>query len=307
MASKLTKGVLRGDRSAVSRGLTLIENQGKGRSELMRSIAPLTGRAFIVGITGPPGTGKSTLVDKLVGRYRKLGVRVAVIAVDPTSPISGGALLGDRARMLRHSEDQGVFIRSMASRGALGGLSGSVCEAAQLLDAAGTDLIFIETVGIGQSDIEVVRVAHTVLVVLMPGLGDEIQMSKAGLMEIGETFVVNKSDLGGAELMASSLLGIAREMKSRQISVVTVSATRDEGTEKLMAELERVRRKLGTAQGRELRLRSARGMIIETARNALTAELNSRLRSGVPDALAKSVVEGRTTVAAAAKKLLKGS
>ncbi len=189
----------------MSKAITIVENGGSDYPSLIKELYPSTGRAHIVGVTGPLGTGKSSLVDQLVKRYRGKGSRVAVLAVDPSSPLTGGAILGDRVRMLEHSLDPGVYIRSMASRGDEGGLSCAANDAVKVLDAAGFDVVFVETVGIGQTEVEVVDVADTVIVVLMPELGDEIQAAKTGLVEIGDIFAINKSDLPGADKVLYNL------------------------------------------------------------------------------------------------------
>jgi LAO/AO transport system kinase len=194
-----------GDVRALSRAITAIENHDANAEPLLRTLFPHTGQAYLVGITGAPGTGKSTLVDRLAAHYRKHEEAVGVIAVDPTSPYSGGAILGDRIRMQSHAGDAGMFIRSMATRGFLGGLSRSTSEVALLLDAAGKRQILIETVGVGQDEIDIVRLADCVIVVVVPGLGDDIQNMKAGLMEIADIFVVNKSDREGAERVDQQL------------------------------------------------------------------------------------------------------
>ena len=214
--------VLAGERLALARLLTLVENDTpKGRAAL-DYLFPHTGRAHLIGVTGSPGTGKSSLVNQLAKAFRAAGVeKVAVIAVDPSSPFTGGALLGDRVRMRDLSGDPGVFIRSMASRGALGGLSRTTASAAQVLDAAGFDVILIETVGAGQSEVDVARLAHTVLVVEAPGLGDDIQAIKAGILEIADILIVNKCDLPGAERTARALkamLEMAHPTKPGMIS-----------------------------------------------------------------------------------------
>ncbi len=298
--SSLAKKIRKGDRRALSKAITLVENDRKGAAELLSKLDP-PGRAFVLGVTGPPGTGKSSLVDKLIGTYRGKGLKVSVIAVDPTSPITGGALLGDRVRMASHSGDDGVFIRSMASRGWSGGLSRATSQAIQLMDAAGFDVVLLETVGIGQSDIDVVRVSHAVLVVLMPGLGDDVQVSKAGLLEVGDVYVVNKSDIEGADLMVVSLLGLVRGLKSRSPAVVKVSALTGEGLDKLELSVESIRSRFDQGNP-ELKLRSLRRMIIETARG------NAMERLGrVPDAkvekLARDVLAGKLTVDKAAARI----
>jgi LAO/AO transport system kinase len=296
----LAADIRKGDRRAVAKGITLLENDAPGSARLLKLLKPPR-KAFVVGVTGPPGTGKSSLVDRLIGAYRQKGLKVAVVAIDPTSPITGGALLGDRIRMAAHEGDSGVFIRSMATRGWTGGLSRAASQAIQLLDAAGFNVILLETAGIGQSDIEVVAVAHAVLVVLMPGLGDEVQASKAGLMEIGDVYVVNKSDLDGADGAVISLLAIARGMKSRAPAVVKVSALTGDGMDKLVNAVEPIRERFegGTP---ELRLRSIRGMIIETARGAMMKKL-AAVSGAKAEELARLVIAGKLSVDEAAAKL----
>jgi len=297
--SQLASSIRRGDRIALAKGITLAENEPESAARLLARIGS-PGRAFVVGITGPPGTGKSTLVDRLIESYRRKGLRVGVVAVDPTSPITGGALLGDRIRMAAHAGDKGVFIRSMASRGWSGGLSRATSQVIRLMDAAGYDLILLETVGIGQSDIEVVGVSHAVLVVLMPGLGDDIQVSKAGLMEIGDVYVVNKSDLEGADLMVISLLSLFRG-SARSPPVLKVSALSGEGIDGLRDAVERIRAPF-TSGDTGLRLKSIRGMIVETARGAAMEKL-AVVSESRADGLARLVLEGKVTVEAAAAKL----
>jgi LAO/AO transport system kinase len=232
--------ILAGDARAISRGVTLIENRGSGADELLKALFPHTGRAFRIGITGSPGTGKSTLVDRLAAHYRSEGKTVGIIAVDPSSPFTGGAILGDRIRMLRHAQDEGTFIRSMATRGFLGGLAQATGDVSLLLDAAGKDVILIETVGVGQGEIEVVRLADCTLVVLTPGMGDDVQNLKAGLMEIGDLFVVNKSDREGATQFEQQLLAVLSLVTEhgRWIpAVVRTVATQYQGTDELIRKI----------------------------------------------------------------------
>ena len=203
MTEELVQKALDGDRRALPRLFTLLERDPLSCGEIMKSIHPLTGRAHCVGVTGPPGAGKSTLVDGLVRLYREAGASVGVLAVDPTSPFTGGAVLGDRVRMRRHYLDEGVFIRSIATRGWHGGLSLGASAAARLLDAFGMDVVIVESVGVGQTELDIMNVADTVVVVLVPEAGDAVQMLKAGLMEAGDIFVVNKADRPNADSMAA--------------------------------------------------------------------------------------------------------
>jgi len=207
--AELAEDVLRGDLRALARASTVIENQEPGADALLRDIAAHAGRALVLGITGAPGAGKSTLCDHMISLLRAEGKTVGVIAVDPSSPVTGGAILGDRIRMQQHHADPGVFIRSMATRGIPGGIARATAELAMLLDAAGRDVVIIETVGVGQSEVEIARLAQVTILVVVPGFGDDVQAMKAGVLEIADIFVINKADLPGADKLAQELHPIA--------------------------------------------------------------------------------------------------
>jgi LAO/AO transport system kinase len=245
-----------GDQRAISRAVSAIENRSRDAEELLRQLFPHTGRAYRIGITGAPGTGKSTLVDRLAGFYRGHKKTVGIIAVDPSSPFTGGAILGDRVRMQGHATDSGIFIRSMATRGYLGGLAQATGDTALLLDAAGKEMILVETVGVGQGEIEIVRLADCTIVVLMPGMGDDVQSLKAGLMEIGDIFVLNKSDREGAgrsEHQLRAILQIVPERDGWKPPVVRTIATENKGIAELAEQIALFRKHFDQADQRRAR------------------------------------------------------
>ena len=257
----LAERVLAADPRAIARAISLIEDESALAPALVSRIYPHTGGAYLIGVTGPPGAGKSTLVDRIAGALRRQGLTVGVLAVDPTSPFTGGAILGDRVRMQAHAGDPGVFIRSMATRGHLGGLARATSEAALVLDAAGRDLIVIETVGVGQDEVEIVGTADISLVVLVPGAGDDVQALKAGIMEIADVFVVNKGDREGADRTAATLetmLGLQEYGPGQwRPPIVATVATTGAGVEALVSAISRFREHAPRAMETRRRARSA--------------------------------------------------
>ena len=307
---ELTDRVRRGDPLAVARSLTLVENREAVAAEILHDLWPSTGRAWRIGITGPPGAGKSTLVAALIAHVRKLGKTIGIIAVDPSSPFTGGALLGDRVRMGVAHGDDGVFIRSMASRGDLGGLCAAAQEACDVLDASGKDVVLIETVGVGQTEVEIVDAADSTVVVLHPESGDSVQAMKAGLMEIADVYAVNKADRPGADRLEQEILGSLglrpHGADTWLPPVVRVVATTQQGVADLWAALERHRAHQAAAGGADAR-RTHR--IERRIRLLVEAALRERL-FGQPAAAARlarlieEVRAGRTTPYGAASHIL---
>jgi len=299
--------VLAGDRVAMSRAISIVENDSPGARVLLDGLFPKTGRAYRVGITGPPGAGKSTITSRLARHYRTQGRTVGILAVDPTSPFTGGALLGDRIRMSDVELDAGVFIRSMASRGSLGGLSRKATEAADVLDAAGKDIILLETVGVGQSELDIARAADTTVVVLVPESGDSIQAMKAGLMEIADFFVLNKADRAGADQAVTGIQMILgfRPIGAWNPAVLKAVASAGEGIVEVALEVEAHRKFLEESgslrQRRRLRLEDRiAGLVEETVREQLW---NEETR-GFLKAKAEEALGGNVTPYGAAEELV---
>jgi len=304
----LAERLVAGDKRALARAITLIENDDPAGWELVREVFPRTGRARIVGLTGPPGVGKSTLIGSLTAEMRKADRQVAVLSIDPSSPFTRGALLGDRIRLSDHFLDAGVFIRSMASRGALGGLSEATLQAALLMDASGKDDVFIETVGVGQAEIDIVDHGDTIVLVLMPGSGDSIQALKAGVMEIPDVIVVNKSDHPMTDTMIREIRGVLSlgPATSWRVPIIKTEAAKGEGVAELAEKITEHREHI-EAEGTldERRARNLRNEVLELA----ASRLRRRLEASVADdssvrELLDRVVKREIDPASAAKDLL---
>ena len=299
-----------GSPRAVARLISLVEDGHPALREVMAALAPHSGSAHIIGITGSPGVGKSTSTNALVGAFRARGKRVGVLAVDPSSPFSGGALLGDRVRMQDHALDPDVYIRSMASRGHLGGLSWTTPQALRVLDAAGCDVVLIETVGVGQSEVEIAGLADTTIVLLAPGMGDGIQAAKAGILEIGDVFVVNKADREGADATVRDIrhmisLGDRTEPGLWRPPVVKTVAAKGEGIDEVMEALDKhVAWMERTGTLRDRRVRRAGDEIESLALQQLRARMGDLRHGNGVDELAADVVDGKTDPYAAADQVV---
>jgi LAO/AO transport system kinase len=299
-----------GDSRAVARLISLVEDDdGEQLRDAAEALNPLAGRAQVIGLTGAPGVGKSTLAGALVAGWRTAGRTVGVLAVDPSSPFTGGALLGDRVRMQRHALDDGVYIRSMATRGHLGGLAWATPQAVRVLDAAGCDVVLVETVGVGQAEVEVAGLADTTLVVLAPGFGDAVQVAKAGILEVADVFVVNKADRDGAEVVARDLRQMLHlgEARPWQVPVVMTVAERGDGVEQLAEAIAAHRAHLESSGELERRRRRrAAREVEEVALACLRTELGELGRGEALDDLAAQVAAGKLGPYAAADQLLAG-
>ena len=303
---KIVEQVLKGDKRAAGKLISMIEDDDPGATEALAAIYPHTGKAHIVGFTGPPGVGKSSLINRLIREFRVRDRKVGVVAVDPTSPFTGGAVLGDRIRMSDTGTDPGVFIRSMATRGHTGGLGLATFDAVKVLDASGIDLVFVETVGAGQSEIEIASRAHTTVVVQMPQSGDAVQALKAGILEIGDLYVVNKTDLGGADAMSSNLDFMLEERQGWRPLVIQTSALEGTGIKELADAINKHYRYLkGGAGWRRKESDRARKELYESMRRLLAESFADETEGITLEDTVGAIVARKTDARAAAKKLLR--
>lgn len=303
---ELARRVVQGDHLAAARAISLVEDGHPEAATLLRELGPHLGRAYVIGITGPPGAGKSTLADALTRLLRRRGERVGVVAVDPTSPFSGGALLGDRIRLVEHSSDSGVFVRSLATRGALGGLSEATGDVVRILDAMGCGVVLLETVGAGQAEVDVVRAADTVVVVAVPGLGDVVQTLKAGILEVADVFAVNKADHPESERTVNELRSMLRlwPVQGWEPPVIPTVATTGQGVEALLAAVDHHRRYQESSGALARRRRErAKAEILRAAEVRLRDRLLAKAGPELEE-LARQVETGSLTAREAARRLL---
>ena len=308
MTMELVDKILAGDVRSAARLMRGIEDGERGAFETLENIYPHTGNAYIVGVTGVPGGGKSTLVETQVGAFRSRGMTVGVVAIDPTSPLTGGAILGDRIRMQEHSTDPGVFIRSVATRGWLGGLARAAVGIIHVMDAMGKDVVLVETVGIGQQEVDVTRLADTSILVLTPGSGDAIQLMKAGILEVADILVVNKADQNGATRMQTELqtmLGMANMPVERQPQIVLTEAANGKGVEALTAEILKHRESLALHGGLQKRRRErARLELTEAVESSLRDYINRRIDSPSLDKLVDDLMQRRISPQSATSQIV---
>jgi len=306
----LAKQILEGDIRAASRLMRDIDDRIPSAMNVLKDLYPKTGKGFIIGITGPPGSGKSTLVDKMVDIFRKEGKSVGIVAVDPTSPFTGGAILGDRIRMQRHATDEGVFIRSLATRGCLGGLSRSTQDIVNVMDAMGKDIILVETVGVGQDEVEIVNTAHTSIVVLVPGLGDDIQAIKAGIIEIGDIFVINKCDREGADKVDRDLRMVLEMGRRREDSweptIFKTEAILGKGIFELVYGIYRHKQMLEQTQTLEKKLRErTKATFLEILETEVMAHFVEKMeKEGQWETLIDDLVKRRTDPYSVVQKMM---
>jgi len=310
MEAGLAKRILEGDIRAASRLMRDIDDRIPSAMDALKELYPHTGKAYIVGITGPPGSGKSTIVDKMVDIFRKEGKTVGIVAVDPTSPFTGGAILGDRIRMQRHATDEGVFIRSLATRGNLGGLSRSTQDIVNVMDAMGKDIIIVETVGVGQDEVEIVNTAHTSIVVLVPGMGDDIQAIKAGIIEIGDLFVVNKCEREGAEKVERDLRMVLEMGRKREDGweppIFKTEAILGKGIFELVYGIYRHKQVLEQGQSLETKLRErAKATFLEVLKTEVMARFIQKIeKDGGWEGILNDLTKRRTDPYSLAEKIM---
>ncbi|MBK8148443.1 MAG: methylmalonyl Co-A mutase-associated GTPase MeaB [Acidobacteria bacterium] len=306
--TELVEKLFKGEPRAVARGISIVENSLARSAELMKAVFPKTGNALVIGITGAPGAGKSSLVDKLAMFYKERGDRVGIIAVDPSSPFSGGAILGDRIRMSALGTDKNIFIRSMATRGNLGGLSRATVDAVAILDAAGFDKVIVETVGVGQDEVEIVKTADVSVVVLVPGMGDDIQAIKAGIMEIGDVFVINKSDREGVlrtEKELQALLELAHRPDFWHPPIIKTVATESKGIEDLSTAIESYYEFQKNGENLVRRQAIARWRLLELLQEKLLADVLGRDGTGERiERLAREIAQKETDPYSAVEQIL---
>lgn len=312
-ATTLVDRLRSGDARALARAISVVENRAAGWSDLLKALFPHTGKARVIGLTGPPGAGKSTLVDQLAKHYRKENQTVGIIAVDPTSPYTGGAILGDRIRMQDHYSDPGIYIRSMATRGSLGGLSRATADAATVLDASGRDLVMIETVGVGQDEVDIVRLADVTVVILVPGMGDDVQTIKAGIMEIADIFVINKSEREGAERVEREIRAL-QSLAARKSDdhwtppIVKTVASQGVGTEELaeaIAAYETYLKKDNLAFRKTVENWQER--LVEMLRDAMLENARAKLGDGSLERYAAEIAEHKRDPYSLVEEIVRGA